>query len=50
MLYPGLIHEKFCGPKLPAAFCIAAIIVAGQSELELDYQFLPVFSEFFSVS
>lgn len=50
MLYLGLVSEKICGPKLPVAVCIAALIVAGQFELELDYQFLPVFSESFSVS
>lgn len=50
MLDPGLLSEKVCGPKLQVAVCIAAVIVAGQFELELDYQFLPAFSESFSVS
>lgn len=37
MLYPALNNEKICGPKFPAALCIAALIVAGQFELELAY-------------
>lgn len=42
---PGLIREK----NLWAQVAIAAIIVSGHCDLEPDYQFLPDFSEFFTV-